>query len=938
MIKIVDFDYKLSIRFKINDVQGNECLMTLLYEMDVKLNKFIIQYYSNLLMGSRININNKLHIPISDSSESINISFFSTIDILRVFINRKLVYMEERGRSKNVLVLIGRPFFGKTISTFNQFFKQSALRYIALNSFLKLKDKDKVGYRYVRSSYIEKFEIRNSSHNLLNPLDKAKKFNLETFNSFGEYHKIAYSTILNMLSQQISLEIANLIADEEKKGVEYIQYLENKSLHEKLTIHECESLLKNLYVYRDVYDVEEDIFFNICADLLDRKNDSEIALYILADIYFNEKDYGPMIRVLSCIKQSPLDLYLIENYFIFLWSLTINQQINYFNERIYELILKTKSNNLIYFGALVSMLEVLFNSFHYSKRGSQYSRSIDELLMRVNDLEPSGEIMYKEFAIGVLNMMAQRPIIASNYFAKAMELRHEASHYLVRSLENSGEIRKARDLLLETLLSTCRFKAEDPLVLHYSTLDNWVNKIDNIRYDSEDKIGESTVLIPFKPHKGLLFKAIDNIYLADHDFKIGLQFSKKMKNGLLFQYSNSLQLFGNADNLSLKISINGQTYLLNMPRIEIKKNNFAEISRFGDLLAFKFNGAVKEIRISKDAIIYGGRLIFDNSCFDITNYYVDVYKYKSAIKSNKIVIYSSWYGDEFTELFFNSLLPSLSRPDGLPSLKKSYEIEWRIYTTEEQKKKIIDEIPKFKNLFNKLTINTTILKSENFDPREYLHETFIDCVRSAIPNNSIVLFAPPDHIFGSGLNQLVDNCEIDEYIISPHPRVSYEDTFQLNNHGELIFKNKLNAENGYLSNIKLAALAINKYAHPIVNYGLNPTSVDGYRENSFWWSAVKNGNNISVQFKEPPPVLFHARGDIVAGMLSEGYSSTFERVDHDLVEWMYKTKRLKVIDSNKDFFWVEYCKKGRNIPTLMNGYWPPSAQNIYKKTHNWSLN
>jgi hypothetical protein len=47
-----------------------------------------------------------------------------------------------------------------------------------------------------------------------------------------------------------------------------------------------------------------------------------------------------------------------------------------------------------------------------------------------------------------------------------------------------------------------------------------------------------------------------------------------------------------------------------------------------------------------------------------------VYDYKKKIKSNKIVIYSSWYGDEFTELFFNSLVPSLKRPDGLTEISK----------------------------------------------------------------------------------------------------------------------------------------------------------------------------------------------------------------------------------------------------------------------------
>jgi hypothetical protein len=266
-----------------------------------------------------------------------------------------------------------------------------------------------------------------------------------------------------------------------------------------------------------------------------------------------------------------------------------------------------------------------------------------------------------------------------------------------------------------------------------------------------------------------------------------------------------------------------------------------------------------------------------------------------------------------------------------------FNIEWRIYTSEEQKEKIVNRKSLVEHLTHKLGINTTILKSEAFDPREFLHETFIDCVKNGMEKNSIILFAPPDHIFGSGLRELVVESQVDSYIVCPHPRISYENAYESGEYKKLIYKNGLNSSAGYISNTELTTSAINKYAHQIVQYGINPDAIDGIKETSYWWNAKKSEDNLLVKFKEPPPVLLYARGDIIAGMLSDGYSSTFERVDHDLVEWMHKTHRLNVLRSNKNFFWVEYCKNGRNIPTLMNGYWPKSAQLIYDMPHIWKI-
>ena len=79
-----------------------------------------------------------------------------------------------------------------------------------------------------------------------------------------------------------------------------------------------------------------------------------------------------------------------------------------------------------------------------------------------------------------------------------------------------------------------------------------------------------------------------------------------------------------------------------------------------------------------------------------------------SVLACKLVIYSAWYGDEFTELFFNSLVPSLKRPDGLSEISTRYKITWRIYISDEQYLKV-------KNLYLKeissgTTVHTTCKK------------------------------------------------------------------------------------------------------------------------------------------------------------------------------------------------------------------------------------
>jgi len=895
-------------------------------------------------MGKRININNNIHIPIMDDGKKISIRVQSIHNIISVVINRKLVYSAASPDfSSTKLILIGRPFFGKTLATFLQYFQQSAIKYISNINISRLSKNINITNKKTKhKNILGTYTVKTSSANLINVLDKSNFINYEILNRFGEYHKLTARSLERYLDSLIIDNISKILFENykeyENSKIEFIyDYGDVVNYFQSLDVKTREYFLGKMYLNYSEGAFDIILFSELINIILTDKECSLISLYIAAHIYLNSNEFGPMIRVLKEINNESINHKLIENYYIMLYSVSINKQVDFFLDSIEDIIKKCDIKNDIYFGILVSMLDILFSSYHYSKRGYKLEKSINALILAGNNLDNLISSDYVNFSYGILNSIAQRPKLASHYFKKIKNKIEESSHYLVSALENCGDLEEAREILSDCVASTGRHEPYDELVSHYTVVDNWINRSKKLIFKDYLDRSKEVIYRNIEVHKGLDFETIDNCYIADHDFTFNfrLNYIKRVDLSILnFSKSINLSIVGYYLVLKLNVgSLNTDIVIdiLNTGLLEI------ELSRTLGQVKLSLNGMQKSVVIDIDEIIYGGKIVlFAGNQIKLEHSLV-VYDYKNKIKSNTVVIYSSWYGDEFTELFFNSLVPSLKRPDALPEISSKYNVVWRIYTCEEQYLKINNRISDIDKLVHSIEINTDILISESFEPREYLHETFVDCIKKSRNDNDIILFAPPDHIFGEGLASLIYESKVDNYIICPHPRISYEAVYINSRYKELIYTDEINGNNGYINNRELARIALFKYPHQIVEYGFNPTSVDGISEESYWWSAEKNGKNVEVRFKEPPPVILYARGDIISGMLSEGYSSTFERVDHDLVEWMDKSGKLVVNSNNLKFFWVEYCKNTRNIPTIGNGYWPYSAQKIYLTPHIWSV-
>lgn len=304
---------------------------------------------------------------------------------------------------------------------------------------------------------------------------------------------------------------------------------------------------------------------------------------------------------------------------------------------------------------------------------------------------------------------------------------------------------------------------------------------------------------------------------------------------------------------------------------------------------------------------------------------IEKYKIKQIPAENgtarkKVFIYTSFFGATFAHMLTASMMPSLMRASNLPAVLEACDVQWFLYTTP------IDNMltgafkEQVKELGVDVHVDTHIMEKS---PRADLFRTLVDVIERAEEEGAIVLMSPPDHIFGDGLADVLVNMDQYDYVVCGHPRIELEAC------RESLWKHIANG-NGVspLDNRQLVTWAVEKHPHCVVKTGMNT--------NEPWWNCTPSDDGYEVRFKEPPPLAFYATKDLISVILGNGYVPLFGAIDHDIVDFMHRTGRLKWFDDNEDFFWIEYCKKTRNVPTIRNTFWSPAAQMFAKRSLKWT--
>lgn len=336
--------------------------------------------------------------------------------------------------------------------------------------------------------------------------------------------------------------------------------------------------------------------------------------------------------------------------------------------------------------------------------------------------------------------------------------------------------------------------------------------------------------------------------------------------------------------------------------------------------------------VGPDLLIPGDNLVPGNPESDIPvrleRFLLRVRNYDvSAVPPiRRVDISTIFFGDMFTRLMAHTMLPSLLLPDNLPSLAGEYEIVQHIYCTSRelpllhQVKRILDRAG------IEWRVNTEILgQGGPGAARAYLYQAVWDQTEISLDRNALVLMAPPDHVFGRGLARTLRAMKPYDYLVVGHPRVMMETAY-----ADLRRDLARPDVAEFFTNSYLVDFAMHRHPHTVIKTGLeNP--------DEFWWNSRREGDSYYTRFKEPPPVAWYPARDLLCVMTGNPYVLPFETIDHDMVDLMQRTGRLRWIDDSDDFFWVEYCKKTRNVPTIYNRYWSPAARMFTETDLRWRL-
>jgi hypothetical protein len=288
----------------------------------------------------------------------------------------------------------------------------------------------------------------------------------------------------------------------------------------------------------------------------------------------------------------------------------------------------------------------------------------------------------------------------------------------------------------------------------------------------------------------------------------------------------------------------------------------------------------------------------------------------------KINLISVFYGASYSDALQEIMFPSLLLEQNIPALK-GREISHYIYCSENEVASLQKHVVMLKNMGIECIVNANMIPASG-NQRDYLYLPFLKEMERSIAESSIVVMAQPDHVFGRGLAKIIDAMKPYEYVVCGHPRVSEERGRR--RYPEFLSDQLRKKSSG---NRDFVSLAINELTHPMVAHGL--MHMEPY------WHAIRRQSYLSVYFKEPPPLCFHAHPEMINVVLGDTVFGRFETIDHDLVDFAYQQKRLKIIDDSDEFFWTELTKDDVYNPTIYNKYWSEAARTLFHHELKWHL-
>lgn len=496
-------------------------------------------------------------------------------------------------------------------------------------------------------------------------------------------------------------------------------------------------------------------------------------------------------------------------------------------------LLTKKDDEKLTLGDKYCLLYLLYCSYHHSKRNYVFQ----DLFNKILDDATKKNFKINNYLIASICRVTGNYKKAKIYYIKSFLSSFDIFILwkLTHVLQAENKLNFALQFIKVLSFITGITSLDSPILQRYFWITKWIgiNK-KFIRYVDHIKNDTKPIRINKKFFIFNLFK-FNSVNLSNNDFLISFELTKKQisKNQNIFYDLVNQKLHIYTENKKLFIKI-----IDNLLNENLKILQFDNKSKFF-IIKIKKNVNNIYISINNNVHKFYEEDLVDNLDFGCSHYLLQsVLKFDLQIKnanlpisSNKnVIIFTTYYGDLFSYLFENSLLISFLNSGELNKLKKTHNISWRIYSTIEQKtslEKIKIKIKKYFDISD-VQINYTLLKNENSNPRNNLNLTVQDVTRSALQNNSFIIFAPPDHIFGHGLCSLVNKIVPGDYYVCGHPRISLKKTISNMQHILELIKNDYD-------NKKLVNATMFDYPHQIVQTGLK-----NYSNVASWWRAELN--------------------------------------------------------------------------------------------------
>ncbi|MGB0683490.1 MAG: hypothetical protein ACPGOV_12305 [Magnetovibrionaceae bacterium] len=284
-----------------------------------------------------------------------------------------------------------------------------------------------------------------------------------------------------------------------------------------------------------------------------------------------------------------------------------------------------------------------------------------------------------------------------------------------------------------------------------------------------------------------------------------------------------------------------------------------------------------------------------------------------------IEVVSTFYGEAFCRTASRIMLPSLYGCN--PDFRDANTITHRFFIRACERPLMEAAWSVLRESGVNVVVDDTLLDRIADLPagrRYHLHLPYRQAFQAAYEAGRAVLIAPPDHVFGSGLQQQLARLPKGGLLVAGHARIDWEKAVA-----------PLSEAPCTPANANLVRLSLEDYRHPMVQFGLeNPNP---------YWTANRQGDSVDVRFKEPPPLFIDPVPDLIALMDHGSYIGPYETLDHDLVEYTFRRDRLAWVDSSDAFFWAELTAPEDYAPTTLNLYLTRSSLHFARTPLFWRV-